>query len=190
MNSCTAQSHARGSVRLAFVILSVVLMAIPVAAQTGPAKGSLEALRDPELEVASKHNLDVARWYMDKRKAYEGARDRLKEILTTYPDFSRIDEVIFLLGEANRKMNKDVEAARYYRQIVKDYPGSRFFKQSQEHLAEMKVPEEKPRKPRIPGEPDTPDTSDSSKPPSTKPDDSAKKKSEGSGGGNTFPNSF
>ena len=63
----------------------------------GPGK-PIEPPRDAALEIAAKHNLEVARWNFTKRKAYEGARDRLKEIIDTYPEFSRMDEVIFLMG--------------------------------------------------------------------------------------------
>ena len=56
--------------------------------------------------MAAKHNLDVARYYLTKRKAYDGARDRLQEIIETYPDFSRMDEVVFLMGEAHRSLGR------------------------------------------------------------------------------------
>jgi hypothetical protein len=61
---------------LAFAL--VALTAYWTAAQAqGPGK-PMEPPRDPALETASRHNLDVARWYLVKRKAYEGARDRLQ----------------------------------------------------------------------------------------------------------------
>src|SRR5215471_13405403 len=47
----------------------------------GPARGRIEPARDEVMEMTAKHNLTVARWYLEKRKAYEGARDRLQEII-------------------------------------------------------------------------------------------------------------
>jgi outer membrane protein assembly factor BamD len=93
--------------------------------------------------VAARHNLDVARWYLVKRKAYEGARDRLQEIIDTYPEFSRIDEVIFLMGEAQVKLKKDDKAVEYYNKLLKEYPESEFAKKARERLDEMKVATEK-----------------------------------------------
>jgi TolA-binding protein len=108
------------------------------AAQTGPGRGPGKG--DPEMEVTQKHNLQVARWYLTKRKAYEGARDRLQEILDQSPEFSQIDEVIFLLGEANERLRKPEIASTYYKKLIKDYPGSQFVKKARERLADLKLP--------------------------------------------------
>jgi outer membrane protein assembly factor BamD (BamD/ComL family) len=90
------------------------------------------------MEVAAKHNLDIARWYLTKRKAYAGARDRLQEIIDTYPDFSRIDEVIFLMGEAYMKLGKDEKAGEFFNKLLKDYPSSEFVKKARSRLDEVK----------------------------------------------------
>lgn len=107
--------------------------------QKGPVRGPLEARRDPELEAIAKHNLEVARWYITRRKAYDGALDRLKEIVETYPDFSRIDEVVFFMGEANLKMGKNDVAIDYYKKVMKEYSDSQWAKKARERLDELKV---------------------------------------------------
>ncbi len=104
----------------------------------GPARGRVDPPRDPIMETNAIHSLDVARWYLTKRKAYEGARDRLQEIVDTYPEFSRMDEVVFLLGEANLKLNKPEKAGEYYERLVKDFEGSEFVKKARERLKELK----------------------------------------------------
>ncbi|HLF84963.1 MAG TPA: tetratricopeptide repeat protein, partial [Blastocatellia bacterium] len=92
----------------------------------------------------AKHNLEVARWNVTKRKAYEGARDRLQEIIDTYPDFSRMDEVVFLMGEVFLKLGKSEKAVDYYNKLLKDYPASEFTKKTRARLDELKAaPEEK-----------------------------------------------
>ena len=103
----------------------------------GPGK-PIEAPRDAAKEIAAKHNLEVARWNVTKRKAYEGARDRLQEIIDTYPDFSRMDEVVFLMGEVYLKLGKSEEATDYYKKLLKDYPSSEFAKKTQTRLDELK----------------------------------------------------
>src|SRR5215212_6427973 len=95
---------------LIFAFLLTASIAGAAFAQ-GPARGRIEPTRDETLEITAKHNLEIARWYLTKRKAYEGARDRLQEIIDTYPDFSRMDEVVFLMGEAHLKLGKNEKAA-------------------------------------------------------------------------------
>jgi len=122
--------------------LALVVFAFGICSSTGLAQGPAKPMsppRDSAMEVAAKHNLDVARWYLVKRKAYEGARDRLQEILDTYPEFSRIDEVMFLMGESQLKLKKDDKAVEYYSKLLKEYPESEFAKRARARLDEMKV---------------------------------------------------
>ena len=120
---------------LAFVAL---IISQPLGLAQGPGK-PIEAPRDAAKEIAAKHNLDVARWYLTKRKAYEGARDRLQEIMDSYPDFSRMDEVVFLMGEASLKLKKNDKAVEYYNGLLKVYPESEFAKRAHERLDELKA---------------------------------------------------
>jgi outer membrane protein assembly factor BamD (BamD/ComL family) len=104
----------------------------------GPGK-PIEPPRDAAMEIAAKHNLEVARWNVTKRKAYEGARDRLQEIIDTYPDFSRMDEVVFLMGEVYLKLGKNEKAADFYNKLLKAYPDSEFAKKTRARLDELNV---------------------------------------------------
>ena len=122
--------------------LTILFASAAQAAAQGPASGPLEPPRDATKEIAAKHNLEVARWYLTKRKAYDGARDRLQEIIETYPDFSRMDELVFLLGEAHEKLGKAETASDYYNKLVKHYPDSEFVKKARERLDKLK-PESK-----------------------------------------------
>lgn len=123
--------------RLVLAMLTLGTLALTSSAQ-GPGK-PMEAPRDAALEIAAKHNLEVARWYLLKRKAYEGARDRLQEIIDTYPDFSRIDEVFFLIGEAHLKLGKNDKAADSFTRLLKAYPESEFAKKARVRLDELKL---------------------------------------------------
>jgi outer membrane protein assembly factor BamD (BamD/ComL family) len=120
----------------AFVLTASIAGAAPAQ---GPARGRIEPPRDETMEVAAKHNLEIARWYLTKRKAYEGARDRLQEIIDTYPDFSRMDEVVFLMGEANLKLGKNDKAAEFYEKLLKTYPESELVKKARGRLDELKI---------------------------------------------------
>jgi outer membrane protein assembly factor BamD (BamD/ComL family) len=127
--------------RFAHAHLILVLCCLAALAQ-GPGK-PIEPARDAAMETAAKHNLDVARWYLTKRKAYEGARDRLQEIIDTYPDFSRMDEVVFLMGEAHLKLKNNEKATDFYNKLLKDYAGSEFAKKARERLDGLKSQPEK-----------------------------------------------
>ena len=126
-----------------FILALVIFVSgVSKSLAQGPGK-PIEAPRDAALEIAAKHNLDVARWNVTKRKAYEGARDRLQEIIDTYPDFSRMDEVDFLMGELHVRLGKDEKAVEYYSKLLKDYPESEFAKKARMRLDELKVEPEK-----------------------------------------------
>jgi outer membrane protein assembly factor BamD (BamD/ComL family) len=120
------------------VILAGLVFAAPAFGQ-GPARGPIEAPRDEVKEIEAKHNLQVARYYLTRRKAYDGARDRLQEIIDTYPEFSRMDEVLFLMGEAQVKLGKEKEAADFYTKLLKTFPDSEFAKKAREQLDKLKV---------------------------------------------------
>src|SRR5438874_2473915 len=124
------------------LVLAILVPAAPKSLAQGPGK-PIEAPRDAALEIAARHNLEEARWNVTKRKAYEGARDRLQEIIVTYPDFSRMDEVVFLMGELHLKLGKNEKAAEYYNKLLKAYPESEFAKKTRTRLDELKVEPEK-----------------------------------------------
>ena len=114
------------------------LVAASAYSQSGVTR-RIERPRDPVLEVTAKHNLEVAKYYITKRKAYQGGLDRLLEIKETYADFSRMDEVLWLIGEASLKLDKRDEAANSLKKLLKDFPGSELAQKARERLAEMKV---------------------------------------------------
>jgi len=120
-----------------------LLLTVATGQAQGPARGRIEPPRDEALEIKAKHNLEVARWNITKRKAYEGARDRLQEIIESYPEFSRMDEVFFLMGELHFKLAKTDKAIEFYNKMLKDYPESEFVKKANERLAELKAEPEK-----------------------------------------------
>src|SRR2546426_12136810 len=88
---------------LMLAVLAVVLgLTAPLTrAQGGGAKQGPRVLRDPDLEKDSLHNLEVARQYFKLRKAYVAALQRCEEVLAGYPEFSKIDEVLFIAGQSS-----------------------------------------------------------------------------------------
>jgi outer membrane protein assembly factor BamD (BamD/ComL family) len=128
-------------------------LALPAAFAQGAVKQgpNSSTVRDPELEKDSYHNLEVARHYFKTRKAYRAAIARCEEIIAGNPNFSRIDEVLYIAGEsslrlaANRgkqapnappdKLRED--AREYLSRLVKEYPDSSFREQAQNDLRSL-----------------------------------------------------
>lgn len=118
-------------------ILIVTLLCISnVLAQGTLQQQPLKMPRNPELEREAKHNLEVARYYI-KKKAYKGATDRLYEIVYTYPEYSKFDEVLWLLANSLQKMDNRSEAVKYCKKLIEEFPESQYVKQSKRLLEEI-----------------------------------------------------
>lgn len=117
--------------------------------------------RDPALEADALHNLDVARQYYKNKKAYKAVIMRTEEIIAANPDFSKMDEVLFLSGmssfylsqnKGNQKLDaKATEAEKqkfapeklrddaigYLSQLIKQYPNSSYKADAEKTLKEI-----------------------------------------------------
>lgn len=62
---------------------------------------------DPILEADAKHNLDVARQAFRLKKAYKGVLMRFEETYAAYPDFSNIEEFLYLAGMSSFYLSKN-----------------------------------------------------------------------------------
>jgi outer membrane protein assembly factor BamD len=90
-------------------------------------------------ENLAMHNLTIARYYQDVKfktgkGGLKGAQWRLKEIVEKYPCFSYNDEVLYRLGVTYQTEEEPDEAAKYYQQLVANYPESEFNEKAREQL--------------------------------------------------------
>jgi outer membrane protein assembly factor BamD (BamD/ComL family) len=128
-------------------LAGLLLFTIPGIAQRNPTPA---IDRDPLLEADAKHNLDVARQaFAPLKKAYKQVIMRFEETYAAYPEFSQMDEFLYLAGmsswylsenKGNQKvdLNSDKErekfapaklkdeAAAYLWTIIEKYPESKF----------------------------------------------------------------
>jgi len=108
------------------------------------AKSSQEKIKDCEERLAE-HTYTVARHY-HKTKAYKAAVSRLTEILTTYPEFSKMSEVYYFLADSFYLWEKPEEAVPYFTKLISDYPNSMYVPEAQKSLREIeKKPKEQPK---------------------------------------------
>ncbi len=118
--------------------------------------------RDPILEADAKHNLDVA-WQAFKplKKAYKQVIMRFEETFAAYPQFSKMDEFLYLAGmssiylsknegrqKVNLKNDKEKEkyapeklkedAVVYFSTLIEKYPESKYRQEAETTLKEIK----------------------------------------------------
>src|SRR3977135_3092332 len=87
------------------IVFALLICAQGTFAQGGAKNGPDPAtIRDPELEKDSLHNLEVARHYYKLRKAYVAAIKRCEEVIAGNPNFSKMDEVLFIAGESSLRL--------------------------------------------------------------------------------------
>ena len=121
--------------RRAFIIASIAGIAGVRAASAAQRTPTVPAV-DPELEAMSKHNLEVARLYF-KKKAWKGAANRLEEVAATYPEYTKIDEVYYLLGVAYMKLERVDDARDIFKRLIEARPDSDYAKKAKGELDEL-----------------------------------------------------
>jgi outer membrane protein assembly factor BamD (BamD/ComL family) len=117
--------------------------------------------RDPLMEQDAKHNLDVAWQAFQLKKAYKGVIMRFDETFAAYPNFSKMDEFLYLAGmssyylsenkgkqKIDLKTEKDKEkyapaklkedAVAYLSMLVDKYPQSKYRDEAEKTLIEIK----------------------------------------------------
>src|SRR5258708_27375787 len=144
---------------LLFVIAILVLLTGSAFAQ----RNVTPAIdRDPIMEQDAKHNLEVARTAFNLKKAYKGVLMRFEETYAAYPDFSKIDEFLYLAGmssyylsENKGKQKVDLksekekdkyapaklrdDALMYFSMIVDKYPQSQYKGEAEKTLKLLKT---------------------------------------------------
>ncbi|MCY7376955.1 MAG: outer membrane protein assembly factor BamD [Pyrinomonadaceae bacterium] len=102
------------------------------------------------------HNLYIANYYykqsVDQQKGgLKGAQSRYREILDKYPNFSFMDEALFKLAVTYQIEEETDQAARYFQQLVRDYPNSDYVEKSKEQLQLIgaAVPESNPERMKV-----------------------------------------
>ncbi len=117
--------------------------------------------RDPILEQDAKHNLDVAWQAFRLKKAYKGVIMRFEETFAAYPQFSKMDEFLYVAGmssfylsegkgrqKIDPKSEKDKEkfapaklkedAVAYLSLLVENHPASKYRENAEQALKEIK----------------------------------------------------
>jgi outer membrane protein assembly factor BamD (BamD/ComL family) len=144
------------------VALALGLGAQAARAQTGTVAAGPDpsTVRDVDSDKSAKHELEVARHYFKNKKAYYAAFKRCEELAAGYPEFYKIDEVLYIAGMSSlylsegkgkqkapattpdKSLNLTPEffretAREYLTRVVNDFPKSSFHDEAREALARM-----------------------------------------------------
>jgi len=120
------------------------LKATETACRNSPALVKVQTDLKTVQQVLGLHELDIARFYSDKRQAHKAAEGRLRGIINNYPNFSYLDESLYRLGVSLVEQEQPEEAAEYFSRLVRDYSKSEFAKKGREYLEKLGKPVPEP----------------------------------------------
>lgn len=152
--------------RIVLTLCGLVLLMSCVASGARAQSGSVakgpdpSVVKDPEAEKDANHNLEVARHYFKSKKAYFAAYKRMEELITGYPEFSHLDEALYIAGMSGVYLSEGKgkqslpqstpgavqeysadnlrEYARgFLSRLVKEYPDSKFRKDAEGALGQL-----------------------------------------------------
>jgi len=75
--------------------------------------------------------------YYHKVRVFKASVSRLTEILTNYPNFSRMDKVYYYLGNSYYKWKKFEQSIPYFTKLISDFPQSKFAEKATGKLEEI-----------------------------------------------------
>lgn len=148
-----------------FLILAFIIFGFSAFGNQVYAQKQIEPpiVRDPLLEADATHNLDVSRQYFKTKKAYKAVILRFEETFAAYPDFSKMDEFLYLAGISsfylsNNKGKQKIDAkssdedkkkfapeklredaTAYLSQLVENYPQSQYKGDAEKTLGLLKA---------------------------------------------------
>ena len=94
-------------------------------------------------EVLAQGDFKIARFYYSKG-AMRAAQSRFQEIADRYPDFSRVDNALWYLGQSLERLRRAHDAAPYYARIITDHPLSPLVGDAKERLTALHQPIPRP----------------------------------------------
>lgn len=120
---------------------------------TSPIKGEADIRMKEVQDNIALHDLNAGNYYYKQSVQYKkgglkGAQSRFREIIEKYPNFTFLDEPLFKLAQTYQIEEETEQAAKYYQQLVRDYPYSDYVEKSKEQLELMgaSIPEPNPER--------------------------------------------
>ena len=106
-----------------------------------------DRLRETQESLAM-HSYQIGDFYGDRYKGQKGglkgAQSRYKEVIDKYPNFSLRDAVLFKLAYTYQQEEEPDEAAKYYQDLLRNFPNSEYTDKAKEQLSIIGVPVPEP----------------------------------------------
>jgi outer membrane protein assembly factor BamD len=99
------------------------------------AKQSQDKILDCEERLAD-HVFGIGHIYY-KTGGYRAAVGRLKEILTEFPNYSKMDKVYFHLGDSYYRWRQEEESIPYFTKLISDFPESKYAGKAKKKMEEI-----------------------------------------------------
>ena len=87
-------------------------------------------------ESLARGDYGVGKFYQE-RGNLAGAKGRYKDIVDSYPDYTDIAEIYYLMGDILEKTNNPDEATIYYGKVISEYPFSKRSEESKTKLTAL-----------------------------------------------------
>jgi len=113
-------------------------------------------LRETQESLAM-HSYEIGNFYLDARYkghkgGLKGAQSRYKEVVDKYPNFSLRDGVLFRLAFTYQQEEEPDEAAKYYQELLKNFPNSDYAEKAKDQLSiiGIEIPAADPSRKNVP----------------------------------------
>ncbi len=116
--------------RLAAVAYRELVLAYPDSPYANEGRIRLIAMRN----LLAEHEYHVGHFYVN-RKAWRAAKGRLDTILNAYPDYQKMDRILYETGIVENKMGHEDEARQLWERLARDFPASPLVKKVPKALA-------------------------------------------------------
>lgn len=104
---------------------------------TSAYRPEMEALERSTRDRLAEAEFRVGLFY-HRSENWVGALLRFQKILDDFPNYTRLDQVYYLIAETYRKVDALDEAAPFYNRVLNEFPESEYADQSRKRLAEIK----------------------------------------------------
>jgi outer membrane protein assembly factor BamD len=121
-----------------------------------PSSGYVEASRKRIQELRqtlARSEYMAGFFYQKTRKACRAAVARYDVILTDYPDYDRLDEVLFRMAQCLTASGRKPEALPHLGRLLEEFPKSEYAKDARELMKQLKESGTKPLPPKAPPAP-------------------------------------
>jgi outer membrane protein assembly factor BamD len=109
----------QGNTRLAATSYRELAINFPDSPYATEARQRLGVMRG----LLAEHEYLVGHFYL-RRRAWRAAKGRMDTILAAYPEYARLDKVLYEAGLLETKMGNKAEARTLWERLARDYPAS------------------------------------------------------------------